>query len=77
MAFGEIVENCEAVPHHPSPLVLSAGTWPEGEWRRISALELGCLSLMHSSANGMPRCFSASQGRKLQEEMFLSPITRV
>ncbi len=58
-------------------LVLSAGTLPDGEWRRIASLESGCRSLMRSSANGMPHCFSASQGRKLQEEKFLSPITSV
>ena len=63
---------------HTSPCsVLSAGTLPAGEWRRISALVSGCRSLMHTSSKGMPHCFSASQGRKLQEEKFLSPITSV
>ena len=63
--------------HTTRPLVLSAGTLPEGEWRRIAALLSGCRNLMHSSAKGMPQCFRASHGRKLQEEKFLSPITSV
>jgi hypothetical protein len=62
---------------HTTPhCVLSAGTFPAGVWRKISALEPGCFSLTRSSAKG-PHCFNASQGRKLQDERFLSPITSV
>ena len=61
---------------HTTPaFVLSAGTLPEGAWRRISALESGCLNLTRSSAKGMPQVLSASQGLRLQDEKFLSPIT--
>jgi hypothetical protein len=76
MALGEIVQNGEALPNDPGA-VLSAGTLPAGVWRRISALVSGCRSLTRSSAKGMPHCFSASQGLKLQDERFLSPITSV
>ena len=37
----------------------------------------GWRNLMRSSAKGMPKCFMAIQGLKLQEEKFLSPMTRV
>ena len=63
--------------HTTPPVVFSAGTLPAGVWRRIAALESGCLSLMRSSANGMPQWVSANQGLRLQEEKFLSPITSV
>ena len=63
--------------HDETGSVFSAGTLPDGEWRRISALVSGCRSLMRSSAKGMPQCFRASQGRRLQDEKFLSPITSV
>jgi hypothetical protein len=53
----------------------SAGTLPEGEWRKIVALLSGCLNLTHSSAKGISKYLSAIQGRKLQDEKFLSPIT--
>jgi hypothetical protein len=43
----------------------------------ISALVSGCLSLMRSSANGMPQTFSAIHDLKLQDDKFLSPITNV
>ena len=57
--------------------VFSTGTLPAGVCRRISALESGCRNLTRSSVKGMRHCFSASQGRRLQEEKFLSPITSV
>ena len=60
-----------------SPSAFSAGTLPEGECRKIAALLSGWRKRMRSSAKGMPKYLSASQGRKLQEERFLSPMTSV
>src|SRR6516162_7906672 len=57
--------------------VLSAGTFPDGQRRVISALVSGCLSLMRSSTNGMPQTLSAIHGLKLHDDRFLSPITSV
>jgi hypothetical protein len=76
VALGKKLQDGETVPHDP-PLGLECGTLPAGVWRKISALEPGCFSLTRSSAKGMPCCFNASQGRKLQDERFLSPITSV
>ena len=63
--------------HTTRPLVLSAGTLPEGEWHKIADLLSGWRNLMRSSAKGMPKRFMAIHGRKLQEEKFLSPMMRV
>ena len=57
--------------------VFRAGTLPDGERRKISALLSGWRSLTRSSAKGMRHALSAIQGRKLQEERFLSPMTSV
>jgi hypothetical protein len=76
VALGKKFQDGETVPHDPH-WVVSAGTFPAGVWRKISALEPACFSLTRSSAKGMPHCFNASHGRKLQDERFLSPITSV
>ena len=57
--------------------VLRAGTLPDGDRRKISALLSGWRSLTRSSPKGMRPALSAIQGRKLQDEMFLSPMTSV
>ena len=56
---------------------MSAGTLPEGEWRRIAALLSGWRRRMRSSAKGMPQCVMASHGLRLQDEKFLSPMMSV
>lgn len=48
--------------------VFSAGTLPEGDRRRISALLSGWRKRTRSSVKGTPQCFSASQGRRLHDE---------
>jgi hypothetical protein len=44
---------------------------------RLPQPDAHLLDLMLTSSKGMPQCFIANQGRKLQEDRFLSPITRV
>lgn len=56
---------------------MSAGTLPEGEWRKIAALLPGWRKRMRSSAKGRRTYFIAIQGLRLQDEKFLSPMTRV
>jgi len=58
-----------------SPSTSSVGTFPDGEWRRIFAFESGWRSLTPISRKAMPAYRMASHGRRLQLDMFLSPIT--
>ena len=76
VALGEELEDGEVSQTRPS-FVFSTGTLPAGVCRRISAFESGCRNLTRSSVKGMRQYFRASQGRRLQEEKFLSPITSV
>ena len=77
MALGEIFENGKAVEHDRPVGLERRDTLPEGEWRRIASLLSGWRKRMRSSAKGMPQCFMAIHGLRLQEERFLSPMKRV
>ena len=57
------------------PSASSAGTLPEGECRRICALASGARRSMLISLKAMPAWRMASQGRRLQLDVFLLPIT--
>ena len=57
------------------PPTSSAGTLPEGEHSRICALASGARKSMSISSKAMPAWRMASQGRRLQLDAFLLPIT--
>jgi hypothetical protein len=48
--------------HTTRPFVLSAGTLPEVEWRKIAAVLSGWRKRMRSSAKGMPQMLHSDPG---------------
>ena len=53
----------------------SAGTLPDGDCARICAFASAARRSMFTSRKASPACVMASQGRKLQLDVFLLPIT--